>query len=229
MLFFYYHYFPILIEGGAMMKMNLMTHDHRNIHSEIYKMKMRPVAVREIPAMKYVTQEMNTKYQMDWAGRPEPVDEQWIVWKVVNQLKHLTKNKLRYKFTLMPHEILWHEKNDSRSLTTQMMQVPDCITEELFDEACFHVEKRLGKKLSTLQLISNESLTCVQKLHRGHYRNSIETLSEIMNFADQESLSLKSSYKEIYLTPAMKCHKPETWQTVVSVEINKSQPGVRNE
>ncbi|WP_144701532.1 hypothetical protein [Fictibacillus phosphorivorans] len=207
----------------------LMTHDHRNIHPEIYKMNQGPATVREIPPMKYVTQEMNTSYRMDWAGRPEPKDEQWIVWKVVNQLKHLTKNKLSYKFTLMPHEILWHEKNVSRSITTQMMQVPDCITKELFEEACFHVEKRLGKKLPTLQLIYNESLTCVQKLHRGHYRNSIETLEEIMNFAEEESLSLKSSYKEIYLTPAMMCHKPETWKTVVSVEINKRKPGVRNE
>lgn len=227
MLFFNYHYFPILHEGGIMMTTKLMTHDHRNIHSEIYKMKQGPVAVRVIPAMKYVTQAMNTAYHMDWAGRPEPLDEQWVVWKVVNQLKHLTKNKLSYKFTLMPHEILWHEKNESRSVTTQMMQVPNCITEEIFEEACFNVEKRLRKKLPLMQLVSYESNTCVQKLHSGHYQNSIETLREIMNFADQESLSLKSSYKEIYLTPAMKCHSPETWQTVVSVETRNS--GVRDE
>lgn len=204
-----------------------MTHDHRKIHSDIYKMKPGPVRVRIIPAMSYITQEMNTAYRMDWAGRPEPVDEQWVVWKVVNQLKHLTKNKLSYKFTLMPHEILWHEKKDNKSSTTQMMQVPDCITKELFEEACFNVEKSLGKKLPTLQLISNESISCVQKLHSGHYQYSIETLKEIISFADQESLLLKNSYKEIYLTPAMKCHKPETWQTVVSVEIRNS--GERDE
>ncbi|MBN3554758.1 hypothetical protein JYA63_10805 [Fictibacillus nanhaiensis] len=204
------------------MTIKLRTHDHRNIHSEIYKMKPGPVAVLEIPAMKFVSQEMNTAYHMDWAGRPEPIDQQWVVWKVVNQLKHLTKNQLSYKFTLMPHEILWHDKNDSKSIATQMMQVPDCITDELFNEACFNVEKRLGKKLPSLKLISNESITCVQKLHIGHYQNSIEALKEIMSFADQESLSLKTSYKEIYLTPAMKCHKPETWQTVVSVETRNS-------
>ncbi|MFG6494575.1 GyrI-like domain-containing protein [Fictibacillus sp. UD] len=202
------------------MKTKIMTHDHRKIHSDIYRMKPGPVSVRKIPAMSYITQEMNTAYRMDWAGRPEPIDEAWLVWKVVNQLKNITKNNLDYKFTLMPHEILWHEKNDERSLAAQMMQVPDCITEEMFEEAQLHVAKNLKSELPRMELITSESVLCVQKLHIGHYRDTNETLKEIFDFAEQEGYKLDKSYREIYLTPAMMCHKPATWKTVVSVEIH---------
>ncbi|MDM5317036.1 GyrI-like domain-containing protein [Fictibacillus sp. b24] len=202
------------------MKTKIITHDHRKIHSDIYRMKPGPVSVRKIPAMSYITQEMNTAYRMDWAGRPEPIDEAWLVWKVVNQLKNITKNTLDYKFTLMPHEILWHEKNDERSLAVQMMQVPDCITEEMFEEAKLHVAKNLKSELPRMELIKSESVLCVQKLHIGHYRDTNETLKEIFGFAEQEGYKLDKSYREIYLTPAMMCHKPATWKTVVSVGIH---------
>lgn len=196
-----------------------MTHDHRKIHADIYRMKPGPISVRKIPSMLYIAQEMNTAYRMDWAGRPEPVEEAWLVWKVVNQLKNMTKNTLDYKFTLMPHEILWHEKGDDRSLASQMMQVPDCITQEMFEDAQHHVAKNLKSELPRMKLITSKSILCVQKLHIGHYRDTNETLKEIFDFAEQEGYKLDKSYREIYLTPAMMCHKPETWKTVVSVEI----------
>lgn len=201
------------------MNTKIVTHDHRKIHSDIYKMKPGHVSVRKIPAMNYIAQEMNTAYRMDWAGRPEPIDEEWIVWKLVNQLKNITKNTLDYKFTLMPHEIIWHEKNDERSIATQMMQVPDCITQEMFEEAQLNVEKSLKRELPPTKLIKSESLLCVQKLHIGHYRETYKTVKEVWNFAEQNGYKLDKSYREIYLTPAMMCHKPETWKTVVSVEI----------
>ncbi len=203
------------------MKTKLKTHDHRKIHSEIYKMKPGDVSVRKIPAMSYIAQEMNTAYRMDWAGRPEPIHEEWIVWKVVNQLKNITKNTLDNKFTLMPHEILWHEKNEERSLATQMMQVPDCITKEMFEEAQRIVEKNLKRELPRMKFITSESVLCLQKLHIGHYRETHLTLNEVVHFAQQEGYKLDESYREIYLTPAMMCHKPETWKTVVSVEIQQ--------
>ncbi|KZE69315.1 hypothetical protein AWM68_03345 [Fictibacillus phosphorivorans] len=202
------------------MKTKIMTHDHRKIHSDIYRMKPGPVSVRKIPAMRYIAQEMNTAYRMDWAGRPEPIDEAWLVWKVVNQLKKMTKNNLDYKFTLMPHEILWHEKKGENSLVTQMMQVPDCITHEMFDEAQLHVAKSLKRNLPKMNLLHAEPVMCVQKLHVGHYRETTQTLNEVLNYAEQSGHKLNKSHREIYLTPAMMCHKPETWRTVVSVEIH---------
>ncbi|MUK87576.1 hypothetical protein GMD78_04065 [Ornithinibacillus sp. L9] len=45
---------------------------------------------------------------MNWDGRPEPRDEKWLAWKVVNQIKQITKNELQYKFKLMPPETIWH-------------------------------------------------------------------------------------------------------------------------
>lgn len=198
------------------------TYDHKKIHAEIYRMKSGPVSVRKVPGMKFIAQEMNTAYRMDWAGRPEPIEEEWLVWKVVNQLKNITKNTLNYKFTLMPHEILWHEKNEGRSITTQMMQVPDCITQEMFESAQDHVAKNLKKELPPMKLLTTELVLCVQKLHIGHYRETPNTLEEVMSFAQDEGYQLRNSHREIYLTPAMKCHDPVNWKTIVSAEIINS-------
>jgi hypothetical protein len=195
------------------------THDHRKIHKEVYGEKPGPVRIQRIPKLKYVVQEMITAYQMDWAGRPEPLDQQWIVWKIVNQLKHITKTKIDYKFKLMPHEIIWHEMNNNLATTTQVMQVPDCITDEMFEEAQRNVAKNLKEQIPETKLITSESVLCAQKLHVGHYRETKTTLLEVIQFAENQGYQVKNSHREIYLTPAMKCHEPSTWKTIVNVEL----------
>jgi hypothetical protein len=199
----------------------LKAHDHRKIYADIYGMKPGPVIIQEIPRLKYVTQEMHTAYHMDWAGRPEPMDEKWIVWKIVNQLKHITKTTLDYKFTLMPHEIIWHGMNGDRSITTQLMQVPECITLEMLEEAQKNVAKTLkNQDVPKTKLITSESVLCAQMLHVGHYKDSHITLAEVIKFAENQGYKFKKGHREIYLTPAMKCHEPETWKTVVSLELD---------
>ncbi|OOE12382.1 hypothetical protein [Fictibacillus arsenicus] len=201
------------------MQTKVITHDHRKIHKEIYGEKPGPVRIQRMPQLKYIIQEMNTAYHMDWAGRPEPVDQQWIVWKIVNQLKHITKTKIDYKFKLMPHEIIWHEMNDNLATATQVMQVPDCITDEMFEEAQRNVAKNLKGQNPKTKLITAESVLCVQKLHVGHYRETKTTLLEVIQFAEDQGYQMKKSHREIYLTPAMRCHNPSTWKTIVSVEL----------
>lgn len=204
------------------MQSKVITRDHRKIHKEIYGEKLGQVRIQRIPELKYVVQEMNTAYYMDWAGRPEPVDQQWIVWKIVNQLKHITKTKLDYKFKLMPHEVIWHEKHDKRAITTQVMQVPECITEEMFEEAKMNTAKQFkGQNMPATKLVTAESVLCAQKLHVGHYRNTERTLVEVVQYAESQGYTVKKNHREIYLTPAMKCHEPDTWRTVVSVELDQ--------
>jgi hypothetical protein len=197
----------------------VITHDHRKIHKAIYGVKPGPVVIQQMPKMQYVAQEMNTVYRMDWAGRPEPVDQQWLVWKIVNQLKHITKTRLDYKFKLMPHEIIWHDMKGNLARTTQVMQVPDCITDEMFEEAQTNVAKNLKEQMPETKLITAESVICAQKLHLGHYRETKTTLKEVIEYAEGKGYQIKKSHREIYLTPAMKCHDPSTWQTIVSVEL----------
>jgi hypothetical protein len=198
----------------------VITHDHRKLNKEIYALKPGFVKIQRLPELKYVVQEMNTAYHMDWAGRPEPVDQQWIVWKIVNQLKHITKTRLDYKFKLMPHEIIWHEKKNNGSITTQLMLVPDCITQDMFEEAQRKVAKNIkDQEVPETKLITAESVFCAQKLHVGHYRETDTTLAEVIQFAENQGFQVKKSHREIYLTPAMKCHEPDTWRTVVSVEL----------
>jgi len=75
---------------------------------------------------------MTTSYNMNWDGRLEPIDERWLAWKVVNQIKQFTRNQLEYKFKLMPPEIIWHEEKDNKWLVDQMMVVADCVTDDIY-------------------------------------------------------------------------------------------------
>jgi hypothetical protein len=145
------------------MKTKTFTHDHRKIHADLYRMKPGPIRIHKMPTLKYIAQEMKTTYRMDWAGRPEPLDEEWLVWKVVNQLKHITKTTLDYRFTLMPHEIIWHKRDSDKFITTQMMQVPDCITEEMVEQARKAVSKSLKRELPEMRLLTTESRLCALK------------------------------------------------------------------
>lgn len=199
----------------------LVTHDHRRVYPQVYGPKPGAVVMQQIPRLQYVSQEMATEFHMDWAGRPEPMDEQWIGWKVVNQLKEITKKSLGYKFKLMPPEILWHQANERNQWSvTQMMQVPDCVTFDMYERARAHVERNLrGTKVPNTQFLSADAVLSIQKLHVGHYRDTRSTLQEIQRYAEERGYRPRGSRREIYLTPAMRCHPPETWKTIVRVDI----------
>ncbi|WP_337102601.1 GyrI-like domain-containing protein [Paenibacillus sp. YIM B09110] len=201
-----------------------ITHDNRKIYPQVYMIKPGPVTIQQIPNLQYVSQEMNTAFHMDWTGHPEPLGEQSMLAKVVNQLKRISKESLGYKFKLMPHEIIWHNSNvnDTYSVT-QLMQVPDCITVEMFEEARTCVQRNLrNNMLPETKLIGVKSVLCAQKLHIGHYRDTQITLQEIYDFVEEQGYKVKGNHREIYLTPAMAdCHPPETWKTIVRVEIGR--------
>jgi hypothetical protein len=161
---------------------------------------------------------------MNWAGHPEPVDEMWILSKIVNQLKRISKDSIGYKFKLMPHEIIWHNSNENNKYTvTQMMQVPDCIALDMFEEAKACVRRNFrGKVIPKTKFITTNPVLCVQKLHVGPYSNSLVTLKEIHDFVEDQGYKVMGDRREIYLTPAMAdCYPPETWKTIVRVEVKR--------
>jgi hypothetical protein len=213
----------IFAKGGKMNRLKFVTHDHRKVHSQVYGIKLGPPIVQSIPSLKFIAQDMTTSFYMDWAGRPEPVDEVWIAWKIVNQLKQMTKDTLGYKFKLMPPEIVWKQKAEEPIwFVRQMMQVPDCITGEMYEEARKRVEKNFrGQKVPETSFLVEAPVWCVQQLHVGHYKETEHTLQEIREFALTHGYQVKDEHREIYLTPAMNCHLPDTWRTIVRVEIKE--------
>lgn len=199
------------------------THDNRKVYPQVYGVKRGTVHIQHIPKLNYVSQDMTTAFHMDWAGRPEPIDESWVVWKIVNQLKQITKTTVGYKFKLMPPEIIWRESiGNGKHSVTQMMQVPECITEEMYDEAKTRVARNLrGIKIPQTTFISADTTLCAQKLHVGHYRDTQATFEEITEHVEKQRFRIVGSRREVYLTPAMMCHPPESWRTIVRVEIEE--------
>ncbi len=145
----------------------------------------------------------------------------WVIAKVVNQLKQLAKASIRYKFKLMPREIIWHGRHDNGKYSvTHMMQVPDCMTWDLFDEAIYRAANNLrGTNVPVTRLVGAESVLCAQKLHVGHYRDTHSTYEQIATYVEQLGYRVAGERREIYLTPAMQSHAPETWRTIVQVAI----------
>jgi hypothetical protein len=92
----------------------------------------------------------------------------------------------------------------------------------LFEEALARVEKNLRTQaLPTLQLVSLGQRTCALKLHVGHYKDTHITLEEIKKYINENGYQTIGNHREVYLTPSMGCYPPETWKTVLLVELEK--------
>lgn len=198
----------------------LKTHDHRKIYKDIYQIKPDKTIIQQLPELKYVSQQMTTSYNMNWDGRPEPIDEKWLAWKVVNQIKQFTKNQLDYKFKLMPPEIIWHEEKENKWLVDQMMVVADCVTDDIYEWALNRVIKNLRvSDLPTLTFVKSTPILCAQRLHVGDYKNTVETLAVLKENIEKQGYRVKGPHREIYLLPAMGCYPAEKCHTIVRVEL----------
>lgn len=203
----------------------MLTHDHKKLHPQVYGMKPGPPLVQQIPALQFVSQEMVSALHMDWIGHPKPHGEKWLVPQVVNQLKQMTKTRMEYKFKLMPHEIIWKERSETHlSSFSYMMQVPACITLEMYEEAVHRVRKReRGEFFPTMRFVATPPQLCAQKLHVGHYRETRVTLQEIIREVEGRGHGVRGNQRDIYLTPSMGCYaSPATWKSIVRIEIEPS-------
>ncbi len=204
-------------------KKTLQTHDHRKIHKDIYQIKFGETFIQKLPELKFISQKMATSYNMNWDGRPEPIDERWLAWKVVNQAKQYTRKFLEYKFKLMPPEIVWHEKDEhGRWNVDQMMLVDNCITDEIYEWSIARVKKNLRvKELPTISFVKSTSILCAQRLHVGHYKDTQETLQLIIADIEKQGYRAKGPRRDIYLLPAMGCYPADKCKTIVRVELEE--------
>jgi hypothetical protein len=196
----------------------LTLNDNRKVYPEVYAMKPDKVEILTIPPLQFVSQTMHGKLNSEESPFGDP---RWIVWKVVNQLKRLTKGSLQYQFKLMPNEVVWHGQTGDDYSYTQMMQVPDRITFDFYEEArrSFAVNYKDSPAPLTDFVSINQGL-CAQKLHYGPYRDTGKTLADIEQYVSELGYRIVGDRREIFLNPPM-CNPIERWQTIVRVQLKK--------
>jgi len=170
-----------------------------------------------VPPLQFIVQE--GKGRLNTLGRP--ADDYWAVWKTVNQLKRISKMRNNYKFKLMPHEIVWHEKVSEEEWTfTQMMQVPNSIDFEMYDEASRSLEMRYREQnMPKTKLIMIDQDLSIQKLHIGHYKDSYKTVEELHKYAEDHGYEVSKDRREIYLNPPDCYPTPDRWETIVRLQV----------
>jgi hypothetical protein len=196
----------------------LKVNDNRKVYPNVYKMKPGKVEILKIPPLQFVSQNMQGRLDSEESPFGDP---RWVVWKIVNQLKRLTKSDLLYQFKLMPNEAVWHGQNGEEYSYSQMMQVPDLITINLYEEARRSFERNYkDSQAPQTEFVSIDQGLCAQKLHVGPYRETLKTLAVIERQVSELGYRIAGDHREIYLNLPV-CNPVERWQTIVRVPLVK--------
>jgi hypothetical protein len=191
--------------------------DHRKIFKGVYNSKPDKIELLEVPTLQFVMQEGQGKLN----NLGKPVEDYWAVWKIVNQLKQISKNTHGYQFKLMPHEIVWQKKiNEDECIYSEMMQIPDLIDFNMYDEARKTIVKKYRNvNVPETRLIRIEQGLCLQKLHVGHYRDSERTFYELLDYAESKGYKVIGDRREIYLNQPMCQPSPDSWETIIRIQV----------
>lgn len=195
----------------------IKVHDHRKILRDFYEMKGESVQHLQVPSLQFVA--LEGKCNLDWMGLPE--ESGWPIYKLINQLKKITKETLGYQFKLMPHEYIWHKiHEDGQWSYTELMQVPDIINYDMYEEARRLLEKRFKNQyLPQTKLISVEQGLCAQKLHKGHSNDISRTYEELKISINNNGYRIKGDRRDILIHWC--APEPEKWETIVRVPIEQ--------
>lgn len=193
----------------------MKVHDHRKIHRGLYTNKENVVQVIDVPELQYIVAHGSgpkNVYSMHEG------DELWSISRVTNRLKEMTKTEMEYKFKLMPLEVVWSEVGNDTWSWTAMMQVPDLITQDLFDEAVQELEKRKRRVRVPVSLEKIQQGRSVQTLHIGPYHLVDGTINKVKEYCDLNGYEITSDFREIYINAPF-CNPPENVQTIVRAWI----------
>lgn len=195
----------------------MKVHDHKKILRDYYEMKADSIELIKVPAFQFVALEGRSR--LNWMGLPE--DEGWPIYKLINQLKNITKATMGYQFTLMPHEYIWHKNHeDGQWSYTELMQVPDLIQYDMYEEARGRIERRFkNQHVPQTKLISMEQGLCVQKLHQGHRDDILKTYEELKTYVDEHGYRMTEDRRDIIIHWC--APEPEKWATIVRVPVEK--------
>ncbi|MBS3679999.1 hypothetical protein KGF86_07220 [Ornithinibacillus massiliensis] len=67
---------------------SVITHDYRKKYRETYLPKTEQITIQQQPELTCVSQRMIISYNMDWNGRPEPIDEKWLAFHYTSKKKN---------------------------------------------------------------------------------------------------------------------------------------------
>jgi hypothetical protein len=181
-------------------------------------MKPNSIEVLRVPSLQFIS--LEGKCKLNGLGLPE--DTGWPIFKIVNQLKRISKLRLGYPFKLMPHEYIWHEKHeDGQWSYTQLMQVPDLIDYDLYEEARGLVERKYkDEHVAQTKLHRSEPGSSIQKLHKGHHKYISSTLEEIRQFAGENGYTINGSPRMILVHWC--AHDPANWESIVRVPVQQA-------
>ncbi|XEC97367.1 GyrI-like domain-containing protein [Paenibacillus tarimensis] len=194
----------------------MIIHDYRKKYRSLYQVKTGRIEVVEIPPLQFITQKGIGR--LNEIGRPEA--DVSAIWKTVNQLKRISKERYHVQFKLMPIETVWHEHFAEEEWSyTNMMQVPDFIDMEMYEEATANVRKGNSHDTFTgTKLVTVHQGRCIHKLHEGHYRDTNRTLEELYKYADDHEMELNEGRREVYINQPG-CNPPERWKSIVRVQV----------
>ncbi|MFE8699697.1 GyrI-like domain-containing protein [Cytobacillus sp. FJAT-54145] len=194
----------------------MIVHDHRKIHKNIYR-PTKGIEVIDTPDMQFVV--ANGTGPRNVYGMHDG-DAIYSISRVINRLKDMTKNEMEYKFTLMPLEIIWHKPVGEDWDWKAMMQVPDIITEEMFETALAELDKRNRSVRVPVTLERIHQGTCVQTTHIGPYHLIEDTVGQTKDYCQNQGYANVGEFREIYINQPF-CNPPEKLQTIVRAQVLK--------
>jgi hypothetical protein len=194
--------------------------DHKKIHHHLYRMKPEITQLVSIPHLSFIS--AHGSGQKNIYAMHEG-DALWSITRTVNRLKDMTKLDMHYKFKLMPLEIEWSAESAlmrEESKWKALMQVPDLITQDMFQMALHELEKRKRSVRVPLNLEQHPGGTAVQTLHSGPYDEIEEAKERITLFCNQEGYRIKTEFREVYINQPF-CNPPEKLKTIVRAGVEK--------
>ena len=210
--------------------------DYKKEFKDLYMPKKTPTLI-DVPAMNFI--------MID--GKGDPNEENGEYSKAVELLYALSytikmskkgQNKIEgyFEYVVPPLEGLWwcdEGKIDffdkSKFHWTSMIRQPEFVTDEVFKWACSEVLKKkpqLDVSKSRFQVLKEG--VCVQMMHIGPFDNEPETVNEIEDYIENNSLRNAIStvskngsirrHHEIYLSDPRKTYKQKI-KTVLRIPV----------
>jgi hypothetical protein len=194
----------------------MIVNDHRKILKNIYKVKRDAIEFIEVPDLQFIVTEgegTRNVYEMHESAA------MWSITRVTNRLKDMTKNKLDYKFKLMPLEIIWMQQQAENLCSWKaMMQIPDIIREEMFETAIHELEKRNRSIKVPVKLEKIQQGFCAQALHVGPYHEIQAIIDKINTYCNQNGYKTLLPHREIYVNAPF-CNTPDKLKTIIRIQI----------
>jgi hypothetical protein len=181
--------------------------DYKKELSEYYQLKVDQPVVVDVPKMNFI--------MIDGQGDPNTSkdfsDAIEALYPVAYTIKFMCKKQLQTDFGVMPLEGLWWAedmnkfKADDKSnwLWTAMIMQPDCVTQDIFDQAIKQVkEKKNPKSLGKVRFEQYHEGRSAQVMYVGPYSGEGSTIAKLHEFIAEQGGKLVETNKhhhEIYL------------------------------